>query len=159
MDSCVAVRKFLTLATRLGVIAAVLLLMADPASCFITSEDQQFQADIAEAKARAKDFQKTMDRIDRDQRLLESYGPEKSRQRVKDAEEEEQARRDFVRIRNNRPSELLERDRLERDDEWQKKQFEAQMDVYRRDYVRKRDRVRTVLERDAYIDSAREYGL
>ena len=51
---------------------------------FMGSEDQQFQADLDEAKARAHDFAKTMERIERGQRELEALGHDRRRERETD---------------------------------------------------------------------------
>ena len=151
---------FLTFAHFLAFVIVVLIaLSCRPVKAFMASEDQQFQADIDEAKKRANDFKRTMERIANDEKEIEAAG--KSQGAIRDAEaaDAERVRRDYVRERNNQPSTELALERLEREDDKLKERDAKEMEANRREYVQKRDRVRHVLERDAYIDEKLEYGL
>lgn len=140
-----------------SVIAA--LTSASTARAFMESEDQQFQAEIDEARARANDFERTLEKNVREDKEREAAGSEVTREREREAAAQEAVRREFVIERDNRPDEDLMRDRLEKEDLKEKEKEALEMDAIRKDYVAKRDRVRRVIERQAYIDEAREYGL
>jgi hypothetical protein len=155
-----ASKNFWTFAHFCAFVLVVLFALAcRPAKAFMVSEDQQFQADIDEAKARSKDFKRTMERIDSDEKEIEAAGKGQGELRVREATEQERLRRDYVRERNNLPSAELALERLEREDDKLKERDVKAMEANRREYVQKRDRVRHVLERDAYIDEKLEYGL
>lgn len=135
------------------------LLFVLPAQAFIGNEDEQFQADINEAKARAHDFVKTIERIESAERDIEAAGAEIADVREREALEQERVRRQFVIERDQRPNEEAMREQLEREDFLNKEKEASEMEKNRREYVTKRDRVRKVITRDAYIDESREYGL
>lgn len=135
------------------------LLSAPKAFAFIASEDQQFQVDIDEAKSRAHDFKRTLKRNADDDAALEAAGATAGEGRVREAKVKEREREAFVRERDARPSEEFAREQLEQEDDREKQREREQMDLNRRQYVHKRDRVRRVMERDAYIDENLEYGL
>jgi hypothetical protein len=144
----------------LAIMASLLLSFPfAPARAFMESEDQQFAADIAEAKARAQDFQKTLDRIEREEKERESAGYLLHDVRVREEELNENVRLDYVRERNNRPNLEEERERLEIADNKEKEKEAQVMEANRRGYIQKRDRVRSIIERDAYINEKKEYGL
>jgi len=130
-----------------------------PARAFMESEDQQFQADINEAKARAHDFGRTLERIEREDKEREAARPEVTRARERVAAEREEVRREFVIARDKRPDEELIREKLEKADLKEKEKEARVMEANRKEYVAKRDRVRRVIGKEAYIDEAREYGL
>lgn len=136
-----------------------LLFTASQTMAFIGSEDEQFQADITEAKKRAKDFKNTLQRIEDDQKKLESAGREIGPKREAEAKLQEKSREQYVEERNNRPLQELIIEKLEREDLRLKKLADEEMDQNRKNYVKKRDQVRRVLEREAYIDESKEYGL
>lgn len=138
---------------------AIVCLSSHLALAFMESEDQQFQADIDEAKKRANDFKRTMDRIENDQRSLEAAGKSLGLTRELQLQEAEQVRLEYVHERNARPSVELATEILEKENERQKVREAEQMEANRREYIQKRDGVRRVLERDAYIDEKLEYGL
>lgn len=139
--------------------AVSLFLLTLPAHAFMESEEQQFQAEIHEAKVRANDFESTLKKMERldQEREAASQGIGKERERV--ATELERIRTQFVKERDARADEELERERLEQEDLRLKEKEARKMEEVRKDYVVKRDRVRRVLSREAYIDEAREYGL
>jgi hypothetical protein len=123
------------------------------------SEDAQFRGDLKEATARARDFKKTIEDRDREVKELERAGYGEAAKRVEADRARDEIRRDFIRERNNQPSQELAHDRLEHEDDLEKEKEQKQMEEYRKEYVRKRDSVRAVIEHDAHIDENLEYGL
>jgi hypothetical protein len=142
----------------LGVVISMLG-FGGSAKAFMGTEDEQFQADINEAKARAHDFEKHLERSERLDREREEAASELAGQREREQKEIEETRRSFVLLRDKRANEEAIREELEREDNLKKEKEAQEMDQNRRDYVAKRDRVRKVIGRDAHIDESREYGL
>lgn len=143
----------------ISILSLVVVCAPLEAKAFGLSEDQQFQLDIDEARVRARDFQKTLDRFAREDAEREQGAKLIGRERVREEEIRERARLDYIRERDNRPSEDEARERMERASE---KEFEREaqvMEANRRSYVHKRDRVREVIEKSARIDEKKEYGL
>jgi hypothetical protein len=146
-------------AGALGSVAIMILWTGVPAAAFMASDEQQFAADISEAKARAHDFQKTLDRISEQEKERESSAYLMHEERLRDDDATDSSRREFVRERNNRPSEDEERERLEIADDKLKEKDAEVMEAYRRQYIEKRNQVRAIIDRDAFIDETKEYGL
>ncbi len=143
----------------LVVVGLILGMCNFPAKAFMTSDEEQFRADEKEALSRARDFQKTIRAREREARDLEEAGHEETVKREKAEARREAIREDFVRLRNEAPSEDVTREQLEREDTAEKDAEIRKMDEIRRDYVKKRNEVRAVIEHDAHIDENKEYGL
>lgn len=152
---------FLKRIARAAVVAGFGALSAPPAAwAFHDSEDQQFEAEIHEAKVRAQDFEKYLQRSEREERDREAASKGMGAERVREEAERAAVQKEFAKKNADvRLREEAEREALEK--QWDEQQLkEAQQDdVVRKEYVAKRDRVRRVLSREAYIDEAREYGL
>lgn len=126
---------------------------------FVGTEDEQFRVDLEEAAARAKDFDRTLKRIEAQANENEKYGYEHKAEREREDARKESIRLEFIQQKSRQPREDLERERLEQEYEKEKAREEAQAERDRLEYVAKRERVRRIMERDAFIDEAREYGL
>lgn len=144
---------------RLLAFVIVLLSCSHGAWAFMESEEQQFQADIDEAKKRAHDFERTLERIAREDEAREKAGSEIGKWREKAAAERESIRREFVDARDRRPDQGQIREQQEKAYLERQEEIARVMEKNRKEYVAKRDHVRRVIEREAYIDQAREYGL
>ena len=138
---------------------ATLIARVPTAEAFIVSEEKQFQADIDEAKSRARDFQRTMDRLAEEEKRRESFGYEQTEINEREAADYEKQRRDFVNARDREPDQGVIQESLEREYLRAQETEEREMDQARRKYIVERDRVREVLRRDAYINEMVEYGL
>ncbi len=71
---------------------------------FITSQEHQWQQDLNEAKSRARDFEKYLERNRTSSRVREAAADEIKAEREEMEKRAERARREFVRERENRPS-------------------------------------------------------
>ena len=149
-----------TLKLSFACLTAALTLVTSEAKAFLVSEEQQFKLDIDEAKSRARDFRGYLERLAKEARERQIGADVIKREREKAEREEAKAREEYTRIRNSKPVDD-ETARLRLEKQWEKEQadLEKRMEEARKAYVRNRERVRQVLERDAYIDEAAEYGL
>lgn len=149
------------IAPLIGSFALVVLalLAPRPALAIGGSEDEIFQADINEARARAKDFnsQKLREANEDLQRQLGTK--EVKRDRAQFEAQQEKERESYVQDRNERPNVWREQARLERQFDEEKIVEDKQMDKNRRDYKKKRERVRRLIHSEARIDENQEYGL
>ncbi len=144
---------------RAMVVFATVLAVGPLGRAFIVSEEQQFEADIAEAIARARDFQRTMNRFKKEQREREQAGYRYKEIRKREEERRERARRAFVVERDRRPDPRIAIERLEREYLKQLEKEERAREEARKRYIRARDKMREVLRRQAYINEMAEYGL
>ena len=129
-------------------------------SCgFMDSEDQQFKGEIKEAIGRARDFNATIGEREREEAARERYGNEEIAEHERTQRAQEARREAFVAERNAKPSEEATKDWLERDDDIRKAKEAQQMEANRKEYIKKRNDARSIIERDAHIDENREYGL
>jgi septal ring factor EnvC (AmiA/AmiB activator) len=141
------------------ILATTLVFSGVCAWAFSASQESQWQSDIKEAKARAKDFQKHIERLRRADVERESASQEIKLERAKDEQRLEKSRREYIVWRNKRPSPEKEEMRLEQE---HLKMLEAEArkeEALREAYVVSRDRVRGVLEKEAFIDEALEYNV
>ncbi len=149
--------------SRVGVIisaAAAAFWIGQPIALgFMASEEQQFRAEVEEARARARDFERTLERMAREARERESAAREMTVIRERAEREDARAREEFIVERNQRPDPNAGRDRLEREWEREREREAKKMEADRQAYVRAREKVRQVIEREAHIDEKKEYGL
>ena len=129
------------------------------AKAFGESEDQLFQEDISEAKARAKDFNIQRVREATEDLKRQEGAKEVKRERADWEESQERLRKNYVKDRNARPSEWLEQARLERQFDERQIADEKQMEKSRREFKQKRARVLKLIQSEAHIDENQEYGL
>lgn len=141
-------------------ILIVLTLMASghpAAHAYATSQEEQWHADLVEARARARDFEKHLARQRNADRERESAADEIKIVRRRDSERDERARREFIKERNARPSNELVELRLERE-HLKKLEAEARAaEKIRKSFVASRDRMDQLMHKEAYINPAREY--
>lgn len=140
-------------------IAASTLIVASRGDAFVASEEHQFQADINEAIARARDFQRTMDRLKQEDIERERLGYLEKERKKREEETRERARKAYIAERDSRPDPQIERERLEREYQRWLEREERKREEARVRYIRARDRMREVLRREAYINEMVEYGL
>ena len=122
-------------------------------------QEKQWDADIFEAKARARDFEKHLARENDQARVRELAAEEIKREREKDEREQERAREAFIRYRDSHPSTEAAQIALEKAHE---KELEREQEAYDRlqaEFVRGRNRFERTLAREANIDEAREYNV
>lgn len=147
------------LAVLLAVVLFVLLGALDKIEAFVRSEDELMQAEIQEAKARAKDFKANQERMAKLEAEREKAVGEIKKQRARDEEEAEKVRQAFIQKRNSQPDMTAAQEKLEREDDERRAREEAEMDKKRREYLNKRAKVEDIINREAYIDPAEEYDL
>lgn len=140
-------------------IAASTLIVGPRGNAFVTSEEEQFKADIREAISRARDFQRTMDRLKQEEIERERLGYLEKERKKREEEMRERARAAYVAERDRRPDPEIERERLERAYQRLLEQEERKREEARIRYIQARDRMREVLRREAYINEMVEYGL
>lgn len=126
---------------------------------FTRSEDELMAAEIAVARARANDFKATRERMKREEIEREKFAQEAKIAREEVEWAQEDARRRFIEERNSRPDVEAETARLEQLDLEQKQKEEARMEQARREYIAKRQKVKRIIEEEAYIDEALEYDV
>jgi hypothetical protein len=153
------VRTVVFSAAIVGGILTGLAIPIDRAEAFTASENEKFKAAIAEAKARARDFRGHRERnakfdAERDKGIEKVL---KARRRLEEAQD--QALRVFLQNRASQDQRLAEQ--IEGERLWEKRQREeeAERERLRHLYVLKRDRIQRIIENEARIDEAVEYGL
>jgi hypothetical protein len=131
-----------------------------PAHGFVFgSQEEQWETDIREARSRARDFEMHVKRMEELERLRLSEAAEAAVQRASQQQAYEAVRLEFIRERNSRPSNEEAIERLERQHEILMEAELKKQEEIRRAFVVGREKVRAALERDAYIDEAREYDV
>ena len=132
---------------------------ASNAFAYASSQESQWEADIKEAKARAKDFEKHQARLRRATEERESAAHEIKRERERDEARLEKARADYSIWKKNQPSPEKEEMRLEREHLKMLAAEAREQDRQRESFIVSRDRVRRVLRKEAYINEAVEYDV
>lgn len=142
------------------IIVFVTLLVASQMShAFVGSEEEMMQAEINEALARARDFEKHKRReAQADERRLKAASEIKEK-RARERERQEQAREAYLAKRPEREAAAREKERLEKAYELKLEKQAKQRELARQEYVKKRNRMQSIIEKEAYIDPAEEYGL
>lgn len=144
---------------RIVIACVSTLVVGSLGQAFMISDEHQFQAEINEAISRARDFQRTMDRLKQEELERERFGYLEKEKRKREEEERERARQAYVTERNLRPDPRIEQERLERQYQKQLEREERKMEEARKRYIQARDRMREILRREAYINEMVEYGL
>lgn len=134
-------------------------MLATESHAFITDEGRQWDADIAEAKSRARDFEAYLQRRKKAESAREEFAQVETEKREDFEKEFEHDRKEFVEWRDRRPDETAKRDFMERKWEKAKLEEERQMEANRREYVINRERVRRVIATEAGIDEMKEFDL
>ncbi|MES2963307.1 MAG: hypothetical protein V4760_05410 [Bdellovibrionota bacterium] len=128
---------------------------------FARTEDQLMEADINEARRRAKDFKNHLALVKKRKLQQEKIGPEEVKKaRAAFEERQAEARTKFIRERDARPvtpDQVIER--MERETERQRERLAEQMEADRQKYIVKRNRVRSTIEREGYIDETLEFDM
>lgn len=129
------------------------------AHAYSASQESQWEADVKEAKARAKDFQKHMERLRQADLERESAAHEIKKEREKDEARLEKNRRDYIVWRKGQPSPEKEEMRLESEHLKMLTAEARKHEELRESYIVGRNRVRSVLQKEAFIDEAVEYDV
>jgi hypothetical protein len=125
---------------------------------FARTEDQLMEADILEAKRRASDFKNYLALKEKRRIQQEQTGPEEVK-KTREAFEKrrEEIREAYIRERESRPitpEALIAK--LELQHELESEKRDRQMEEYRQKYLQKKSRVRSIIEKEAFIDERLE---
>lgn len=129
------------------------------AGAFVRSDEELMEASIKETRARAHDFHRYRERAIKMNQERESAASEILEKRRRGVAAMERARSEFVRRRDQRPSQEAWNEKMEREAEEQRNRESAAMEKARLHFLRMRARVIDLNEREARIDEAEEYGL
>ena len=143
----------------MGLILSSFVLRASPAVAFVGSDDDQWATDVREAKSRAADFQRYERDAARAEIERQSEAHLVSEARVKAEAEDEKIQEEFAKKQPDIDAVEAEQEKDQIAFDQQKAKEEQEMENERKNYVAKRDHYREVLEKEAYIDEAEEYGL
>ncbi len=157
MEHLKLVHKFLILLTFAVVIAVVSAPRS--AGAYGETEDQLFEEDLHEARARSKDFGVQKLREVKEDLARQQGSVEVKKRRDEFEADQEKSRVTFVQERNSKPSVWQREAKLEREFDAQKLADEREMDKNRRSYKQKRARVQRLIRTEAHIDENDEYGL
>jgi hypothetical protein len=128
---------------------------------FARTEDQLMEADINEARRRAKDFKNYLALVQKRRIQQEQIGPEEVKKaRAEFEKRQDEAREKFIRERDARPvtpEQVIARMELEADR--QRERLAEQMERDRLKYLEKRNRVRAIIQREGYIDERLEFDM
>lgn len=143
------------------VIALLLILTAAPrlARAYGSSERDEMKADIREAINRARDFSRQKVEEATEDLERQKGAKEVKEKRAKFEAEQEAEREEFVRERNERPSDFLTQARLERAFDEEKVLEDREMERSRKQYSKDHKKVERIIEKKAYINENEEYGL
>lgn len=136
---------------------AVVIFHGQAARAYAATQEEQWQADLNEARARARDFEKHLARLRSASRERESAAQEIKVERRRDDERIERARREFIKDRDSRPSTEIVELRLEREHLKQLAAEARAAEKVRARYASDRDRMENMMHKEAYINPAREY--
>lgn len=129
------------------------------AFAFVRSEDELMRAEVAEAKARAKDFKKYQERVAQRERDRNRGVEEIKAERRRFEELQERTRKAYVERRGDPDQAERERERREAEDQKRLDREAEKMEARRLEYLKKRARVEATIEREAFIDPAEEYDI
>lgn len=139
--------------------AILFVMFALHSFAFTRSEDELMRADVAEAKARSKDFKAQQARSARADEEREVAATEIKAERAEFEQQLETARVRFIEVRNANPDPEIEAVRLEQAFDSKKLAEDEEMDRNRLGYLRKRAEVQRTIDNEAYIDPNEEYGV
>jgi hypothetical protein len=142
-----------------SLLSGLILLGGMRAHAFAESDEGQWAVDVTEAKSRAQDFKRYQKDAARQEIERQSEAHVVSEQRIKDEEEDRKIRDEYAKVQPSIDAEEAEQEKAQQAFDVQKEKEEKQYDEERKHYVAKRDQVREVLKKEAYINEDEEYGL
>jgi hypothetical protein len=155
--------RFATFIFVLGQIlasVAVVSLLPCAASALLGTEDQVMQIEINLAKARAQDFHNYLNKKAAEKALAALAAEQMRLSRRLERQKRNEMRENVVVVEHHQRAVNEERqNRLEAENDLDKKRELAQMERNRQVYVLKRRRVRDIIEHEATIDEYIEYEL
>lgn len=140
-------------------VSLAILAGVEKAPAFTRSEDELMEADVKEAKARARDFQAQQERTAKADAEREVASGEIKLERARFDEQSEEARVRYIENRNSKPDPEIEITKLESQFDEKKKREDDLMEANRVNYLKKRAAVQHTIESEAYIDQNLEYGV
>jgi hypothetical protein len=142
-----------------GWVLALMIGFGANAHAFGSSEEEQLQIDLREARARATDFKGHIQRLEEAQRKRDQYAQDSKDARVVLEAQQERDREVFVEKRNSVVPDDTIRDRQEIEFNLQAEREDARMNLARVEFLRKKRAVAETIEREASIDENVEFDL
>ena len=142
-----------------SLVLAAPLLWAAHAHAYAANQEAQWDADLVEAKARAKDFKKHKERDVEASREREKDAHAEDALLKKQAEEYERDRAAYARHQKTLPTQEQLDDVMNAAEAKEQAADAKKQEAIREDYVKGRNHYEAALEKDAFISEAQEYNV